>query len=260
MIFYFSCTGNTRWAAREVAEATGDALCDISTIGAGVYEYRVLEGERIGLCFPVHAWRPPVVVREFIRRLRIVGAGDPFCWVLLTAGDDIGETVDLLESDLRPTGLHLHSAYSLLMPESYVGLPFMDVDKAERERQKKLQAKADLQSYIQGIVYRREGERHLHLSRWPRTNSRFLGGIFVKWLLSDRPFRVDAHRCIGCGKCVKSCPVDNIALTDHGTPEWLHSGRCLTCFACYHHCAARAIEYGRRTHGKGHYYFEKDQH
>lgn len=30
MIFYFSCTGNTRWAAHKIAEATGDTLIDIA--------------------------------------------------------------------------------------------------------------------------------------------------------------------------------------------------------------------------------------
>lgn len=260
MIFYLSCTGNTLWAARQISEATGDALYDIAAVADKPCTYSVQENERIGFCFPVHGWRPPVLVRDFIRRLHIEHAGGHFCWALCTAGDDIGETIELLESDLRTIGLRVDSAFSLLMPESYVGLPFMDVDKPERERQKKEQAQADLQAAIHHIASCHRGERHLHLSHWPRTNSRFLGAIFVKWLLTDGPFRVDENRCTRCGRCMKSCPVGNIKPGESGTPEWQHNGRCLSCFACYHHCPVRAIEYGRRTRGKGQYYFEKDHH
>jgi len=257
VIFYFSCTGNTLWAAQQIGAATGDTLTDMASVSEAPIHYRAKAGERIGFCFPVHGWRPPVAVRDFIRRLRVECEGTPYCWVLCTAGDDIGETIEIFAKDLRPAGLTIDSAFSLAMPESYVGLPFMDVDPPARELQKLSQARADLQGYIDSIICLRRGERHLHLSRWPRTNSRLLGALFVRCLLSDRPFRVDAERCIRCGRCAKACPVGNILQESHDTPAWQHTGRCLSCFACYHHCPVRAIEYGRRTHGKGQYYFGK---
>lgn len=40
-------------------------------------------------------------------------------------------------------------------------------------------------------------------------------------------------------------------------PTWIHNGECLTCFACYHHCPKKAIDYGHRTQHKGQYYFKK---
>ena len=32
MIFYFSGTGNSAWAARQLAKRTGDVACDITTL------------------------------------------------------------------------------------------------------------------------------------------------------------------------------------------------------------------------------------
>lgn len=43
------------------------------------------------------------------------------------------------------------------MPESYVGLPFMDVDTKEREKEKKVKAANDLEEFIKAIVARRKG-------------------------------------------------------------------------------------------------------
>lgn len=260
MIFYFSGTGNTRWAVQEVARATGDRLYDIAEMEQRTWP-AIQPNERIGLCFPVHAWRPPLLVRAFARELgkRLPNASAHFLWVLCTAGDDIGETMDILQDDLRQSGLQAHSMFSLLMPESYVGLPFMDVDPPRREMEKRRQAQNDLKEYITCIVNKERGVRRLHLSHWPRVNSRLLGWAFYKWLITDAPFRCDGSRCTGCGLCAKTCPVGDISMDDNRQPQWLHNGRCLTCFACYHHCPHHAIGWGGRTHKKGQYYFGKNK-
>ncbi|MBO4658816.1 MAG: EFR1 family ferrodoxin [Prevotella sp.] len=260
MIFYFSGTGNTRWAAQEVSRATGESLYDIAGIKADDMP-ELVSGERIGICFPVHAWRPPLLVRHFARELgtHLPDAASHYLWVLCTAGDDIGETMDILQHDLAVGGLSAHSMFSLLMPETYVGLPFMDVDTLSREREKTSGASEDLSAYMTSILNRERGVKRLHLSHWPRLNSRFLGGAFYRWLVSDKPFWCDSSRCVGCGLCAKACPVGNIIIDENGHPRWTHGGRCLTCFACYHHCPHHAIEWGGRTRKKGQYYFGKNK-
>lgn len=256
MIYYLSCTGNTLWAARAISEAIHEPLIDIATLANQEYLCEPMKDERIGFCFPVHGWRPPVIVRDFVQRLRAVTSDRHYCWALCTAGDDIGETMDILTKDLEHSGITLDSMFSLQMPETYVGLPFMDVDKPDREEEKKRQAAAMLNEFIGLISQRKCGVSQLHLSRWPRINSRVLGGAFKRWLLSDKPFKVYKDRCTGCGLCARSCPTANISMTEH-LPKWLHNGHCLSCFACYHHCPVKAIEYGHRTKHKGQYYFEK---
>ena len=133
MIFYFSGTGNTKWAASKTAAALNDQLIDIAATlkhddSDSTFSYELKDDEPVGFFFPVHGWRPPLIVKEFVRRLRINQAGS-YCYVVCTAGDNVGEAVDILEKDLAEVGIKVHSAISLIMPESYVGLPFMDVDK-----------------------------------------------------------------------------------------------------------------------------------
>lgn len=259
MIFFLSDTGNTQWAAETIAEATGDNLLFIPELltktNGGAMPFTLQTGERLGFCFPVHGWRPPKIVRKFISQLH-VNAKDHYVYALCTAGDDIGETIDILRHDLRRQTIHLDAAFSLIMPESYMGLPFFNVDTLAKENEKKEKAAKDLKAYVEAIVSRSR-EQHLVLGRWPRINSRILGGFFTRFLLTDKPFHVESHQCVKCGICADVCPVHNVKGGLGYEPEWKHDGSCLACFACYHHCPHHAIEYGHVTQGKGQYFFKK---
>lgn len=264
MIFYFSGTGNTRWAAQKVAAATADRLVNIAeemlaaeTAQASdpQFTYTLAQDERIGFFFPVHGWRPPRLVLDFLDRLHLPNADSHYAYVVCTAGDNVGEAVSILEKRLQTMGIKIDSAISLIMPESYVGLPFMDVDTPAKEQCKKMEADNKLTRFIADIMDCRSGVRDITIGHWPRINSRLIGSVFVKKLVTDRPFHVVADRCLHCGKCASVCPVANIHFEKGGEPSWLHNGKCLSCFACYHHCPTHAIEYGGRTKKKGQYYF-----
>ena len=87
MVFYFSGTGNTQWAAEELARTIGETLINISETQNGESKFRPEHNERIGFCFPVHGWRPPVNVRRFIEKLRIEKSERHYCYAICTAGD-----------------------------------------------------------------------------------------------------------------------------------------------------------------------------
>ena len=247
-----------------MAAATGDCLVNIAeemlaaeTAQASdpQFTYTLAQDERIGFFFPVHGWRPPRLVLDFLDRLHLTNADSHYAYVVCTAGDNVGEAVSIFEKRLQTMGIKIDSAISLIMPESYVGLPFMDVDTPAKEQCKKMEADNKLTRFIADIMECRSGVRDITIGHWPRINSRLIGSVFVKKLVTDRPFHVVADRCLHCGKCASVCPVANIHFEKGGEPSWLHNGKCLSCFACYHHCPTHAIEYGGRTKKKGQYYY-----
>lgn len=68
----------------------------------------------------------------------------------------------------------------------------------------------------------------------------FGGGL--QHLLEPRP-TVDKRKCIGCGACMRSCPVHTITLTDckaHIDPK-----KCIKCYCCQEFCPAGAIKVKR---------------
>ena len=259
MLFYFSCTGNTLWAAKEMAESLHEELINIADKDTWIKHYQLKAGEKLGFCFPVHGWRPPMFVRNFVQHIQIQLTNDTYCFALCTAGDTIGEAMDIFKHDLHNKSIMLHSAFSIIMPESYVGLPFMDVDKPVNEKKKITHAKAQLNSIRPQIANHIKGNIHLTIGNWPKINSRVIGGFFTKHLITDRPFKVSSSKCLHCGKCQAACPVNNISMTNLHTPTWKHNGSCLACFNCYHHCPVHAIEYGWMTQHKGQYYFGRNK-
>ena len=271
MIFYFTGTGNTRWVAEQIAEAIGEELLFIpDLIREGRYEFELQEGERIGFCFPTHGWQPPRIVREFVRRMRMTypnlssrrwnsdSTGEhPYCWALTTCGDNMGEAMTIFNRTLAENKalrtldghpLQAETQFAVIMPESYVCLPFMKTDPEDKELWKIENARHQLHHIIRIIKDCRRGIEELEKGATPRLYSYVIGGYFNKKMITDKKFTVDAALCTRCGKCSKVCPVDNIKGTP---PTWIHNGRCTCCLACYHHCPVHAINYGSITRKRG---------
>lgn len=292
MIFYFSGTGNTKWAASKLAAATREDLISIAPYmraddsSHNLAEPFILkENERLGFVFPVHGWRVPKLVREFISKMKIqrepiqrepsdataenkAKAEDslknrPFAYCVCTAGDSIGLTIENLNDvisqnpSLQALGItKVSSSYSLIMPESYIGLPFMDVDPKEREIRKKENAAQELAVVCEEIFDRKEGINRLVKGPIPWFFTKVVGGFFENVLITDKRFHVEKDRCVKCGICANVCPVGDIKGGHGEYPVWLHHKDCLTCFTCYHHCPHHAIEFGNQTQKKGQYYFK----
>ena len=274
MIFYFSGTGNSKWAAKTLALETGDTLVSIPEVINSDCSFTLEKDEHIGFIFPIHGWRVPNIVKEFLTKLTIKTLGEDtshvkhYCFCLVTAGDSIGKAMERFQQQLKSVtvndALSLKAVCSLIMPESYVGLPGMDVDTKEKELEKKELASKQLKEFS-NILKQHPHKDSNQIWGWnqlirgpiPSFFSGPVGGFFERFLITDKPFHVDSRRCVKCGICANVCPVSDIKGGLGFEPEWLHNGKCLTCFSCYHHCPHHAIEFGKRTQKKGQYFYNK---
>ena len=274
MIFYFSGTGNSKWAAKTLALETGDTLVSIPEVIKSDCSFTLEKDEHVGFIFPIHGWRVPNIVKEFLTKLTIKTLGEDtshvkhYCFCLVTAGDSIGKAMERFQQQLKSVtvndALSLKAVCSLIMPESYVGLPGMDVDTKEKELEKKELASKQLKEFS-NILKQRPHKDSNQIWGWnqlirgpiPSFFSGPVGGFFERFLITDKPFHVDSCRCVKCGICANVCPVSDIKGGLGFEPEWLHNGKCLTCFSCYHHCPHHAIEFGKRTQKKGQYFYNR---
>ena len=80
-----------------------------------------------------------------------------------------------------------------------------------------------------------------------------VAGPWRKFILTAKAFYAE-DSCIGCGKCAKLCPLNNIKIEDK-KPVW--GKKCTHCMACIANCPKESIEYGKITQGKDRYLFKK---
>lgn len=254
MIFYFSGTGNTKWAAHQLATATGEQLRYIPDELGNTEPYILNEGERLGFCFPTHGWQPPRIVRDFIRRSTfnvqrsmVNGQWSTYIYALTTCGDNMGYAMRIFEKELGNKGLHTDARFALVMPESNVCFSFLHLDTDEKAKQKVEAARQRMTHICHVVQQRQRGIEELVKGAIPYTYTYIIGGYYNKHLITDQHFWVDNEACIQCGLCQKLCPVDDIK---GAPPVWIHNGRCTNCLACYHHCPSHAIHWGNMKRGQ----------
>ena len=252
MIFYFSGTGNTKWMAQQLAQATGEQLLYIpDELRKGKLQYTLQEGERLGFCFPTHGWQPPRIVRTFIRNASFILPPSSYVYAATTCGDNMGHAMRILDKELGKKGMKTDARFAVVMPESNVCFSFLHLDTPEKEQQKKTAAQKTVAHISEVVKNRQVGVEELVKGAIPYTYTYVIGGYYNKHLITDKHFWVDEEACIQCGLCAKLCPVDDI---EGLPPHWKHDGSCTNCLACYHHCPQHAIHWG--TMQRGQYYFK----
>lgn len=245
MIYYFSGTGNSKHVATQLSSMLEIPLAEMT---APIHADSLTDATVVGLVFPVYAWGIPSIVDEFIRHIP-ASPSDCFTFAVMTCGDDMGYTDHILGKALRKRGWTLHAAFSVQMRNTYVCLPGFDIDSAEVEREKGVQAEERIFIIAEAIKQRQKvGSKYLVRGAMPWTKSYILRPLFNHFLISDRQFHVNDH-CIQCGLCIKQCPLHNLTADNQGRPRW--NGHCTLCLRCYHACPKHAIDYGKFTHNKG---------
>lgn len=238
MIFYFSGTGNSCWAAQTLAESLGDTAKSI--LDGTVSD---LTGEvRVGLVFPIYAWGVPEPMLDFVKKLPKT---DAFTFGLCTCGADAGQAMKKLSKIF-----HLDSSYSLAMPNNYV--VGSELDAPEEVREKLAAARKSLET-IAGEIGRRQRVYRVEEGKLAFLKSNFINKGFNGYARSTKPFFV-TDRCVGCGQCAALCPAKTITMTD-GKPRW--GDKCYQCMACINRCPQTAIEYGESTKNRRRYCIEQ---
>lgn len=249
MILYFSGTGNSRYAALRLGELTGEPVNSIN-------QY-LKEGAAIGLysknhyvvVSPVYAWRLPRVVERFIRQASF--SGSTGIYFVLTCGDDVGNAAKYARRLCAKKGLRFCGLEPLVMPENYITM----YQAPEREEAEQIIRRAEPElERLAGMIRERKPFPGPKVTLGGRVKSSIVNRLFYPLYVNANGYYA-TEACVGCGRCVKLCPLNNIRL-EGGKPVW--GRKCTQCMACICGCPARAVEYGKRTQGKVRYYLAED--
>lgn len=242
VLYYFSATGNSLYAAKVLAESLGDSR--LAAMSAGQQERRIVPAAaRVGLVFPLHYFGVPPLVRQFVERLELAEA--KYVFAVVTCGaptwssalSDVGQI-------LHERGGELAAGFRVGMISNYIALSALPPQAKRAEKLGGAQAKLQRIGEMIAASARQVEPEYF---RWPcaAVNHWWLGRVAE----ADRRFSA-APSCTGCGLCEQVCPVGNIKLQTR-RPVWRHG--CLECLACLHICPVRSIEFGSRTPGRERY-------
>ena len=225
MVFYFTATGNSLYAARQL-----DANIMSIPQAMRCSCLRRFSDETIGVVYPIFGHRPPELVQRFLREVEL---DTPYLYIIPTYGARHANAVDIVLDICRASGKTPAYVHTLLMVDNY--LPAFDMDE-QRKMDKNVQGQLD--AILSDLKERREmispvtdTDRAAHRQFLDR--------------MSQMPPDAWQHllrvtdSCIGCGICEQVCPSGSIHL-EQGKAVHV-PGNCQTCLACAHACPQKAI-------------------
>ena len=233
VIYWFSGTGNSLYAAKRLSAELGDTALYPMAPGARS-DAQLKAGDRVGLVFPSYYGNLPRTVRSFVEKLDIP-KGVYIFGVVTMAGPGQGSPGALADA-LGKKGLELAFGRGVIMPRNYVCIynPAKSGGSMKRVDRRLRSYACDIQAGVRRI------------SRLPMTSDKLYNNIEQL----DALFSAD-NSCTSCGLCERVCPSRNITL-ENGKPKWLH--HCEHCVACIQWCPAQAIQYGDRTKARRRYH------
>lgn len=249
MILYFTGTGNSRYVARKIAEEINDEIISINELIKHESTEELISTDRpfIFVC-PTYAWRLPRVVTDFIRKTKF--SGNNKAYFIMTCGEDTSKAINYIQKLCNDKDWKLKGMAEVIMPENYIAL----FDVPDKETSNKIIEESS--HLIYKIASDIRDEKDFEIVEPSGFGGTIKSGItnigFYKFIVHAKGF-YSTKQCIGCGKCVDLCPLNNISLKDK-QPRW--GNKCTHCMACICGCPTKAIEYKNKTQTKERYYLK----
>ena len=248
MVLYFSATGNTEFIAKEIAKRTNDECLNLLD-RIKKQDFSTLSSDKpFVICAPVYVCEIPRFMMKYLKKLTFTGNKNVY--FILTSGGYSGPSGILLKKIFKKKKMICHGHADFKMPRNYVAsdaYPMLDKEQVEERLSSAYQQVDQVVSDItsgNALTAR-------HVSFFETAITLPFNPIWCKFKLSAKGFFVD-NSCIGCGKCEKLCPLNNIKLIDK-KPVW--DKQCTHCMACIANCPVKAIQYGNITQNKERYTF-----
>ena len=217
-LYVFSATGNSLTTAKKLATHLQARL--ISVVSTRTLTEIGEDSDTVGFIFPVYYGNMPYPVREMIHKIKF--RSDAYIFTVATYRGHAGEAARRVDALLKTHGQKLSLSLGIPMPgNSFINKPEVDEQYlAEQE---------EAVRRLIPVIKKREFIDH--------TAENALKETPVDTPNNFRGIMADEH-CIGCGKCVRVCPMNNIRL-ENGKARI--GENCATCLSCFHWCPTEAI-------------------
>lgn len=253
MVLFFSATGNTEFIARQIALKLGDECLNLlDRVRQG--DLSPIHSEKpFVICAPVYVCEMPRFLARYLKKVSLTGSRDVY--FVFTSGGYAGISGILAKGIIRKKKMNYLGHAEFTMPRNYVANDHYPMLPAEEIRQRILTSARQVERVAADI---RAGKmlkaRHVWLFETIITVP--VNPVWSKLCYKTKDFHT-TDNCVGCGKCERVCPLNNISLKDR-KPVW--GNHCTHCMACICNCPTETIEYGTISQTKEKYRFSKYAH
>lgn len=236
-IYYFSGTGNTKKIVdcyqRELSKKNVEVTANAITPTTDTAEQN--DFDAVGIAYPVHGFNAPSIVEDFANRLP--DGNNRYAFIAKTSGEPLrlndASSMTVIRI-LRQKGYRVGREYHYVMPYNMI---FRHSDEMAAKMLKT--AEGRIPSHCEEILREETGERkYPTAARLMRRVCRIERFGFRR---NGRHYKVDGEKCIGCGACVKNCPMKNITVADG---KFSFGKNCIGCARCAFNCPTNAITTG----------------
>lgn len=232
---YFSGTGNSKYCIEKFLSEYDVEAKAVSIEEKTIFQ-QIKEQEEIIFSYPVQYSNIPKIVKDFI-------INHPTLWkkkqifIIATMGLFSGDGAGILARLLKKYGAIITGGLHLKMPDSICDEKAL---KRPLEINKnlisnaKIKIKKAVQAYQNGTPTQ-EGIGFLY----------HLAGLFGQRLYFinktkhyTNKLKINSNTCIGCGKCVRLCPMKNITIKSGIA---IPNNQCTMCYRCINNCPKQSI-------------------
>ncbi|MCR5200286.1 MAG: 4Fe-4S dicluster domain-containing protein [Saccharofermentans sp.] len=232
---YFSGTGNSKFAAecfcknydkdsKALSIEDQDAISEIKRSGLLVFSY------------PVQYSTVPKILRDFITNNSELWMNKKV-FIIATMGLFSGDGSGILGRLLHGFGAEVIGGLHLKMPDS-IG----DEKALKRPLEKNKELVKAAESKIKESVRLLKEGKPTREGLGPLYQ---MAGLFGQRLYFGHKtkeysskLKINADKCVGCGLCVKLCPMNNITVA---SGKAVSSNQCTMCYRCINKCPKQAI-------------------
>ena len=251
MVVYFSATGNTEFIAKELATRLNDECVNLlDRIKAG--DNTPLHSEKpFVICAPIYVCEMPRFMTKYLKKQSFEGSKDAY--FVFTSGGYCGPAGVLAKKIVKAKKMNYHGYAEFQMPRNYVASDAYPMLGKEETEQRITASYGQLETVTADILNGKELTPSRHVYVFETLITVPFNPVWCKLKLKAKSFHT-TDACMGCGKCAKLCPLNNVEIVD-GKPVW--GKQCTHCMACIANCPTGAIEYGKITQNKERYTFKK---
>ena len=250
MVLYFSATGNTEYVAKEIAKIVDDeSLNLLQKIRTADYS-KIRSEKPFVICAPIYVCEIPYFMSRFLKRVELTGSREVY--FIFTSGGYSGCASVLAKRLCNKKGLIYKGSADIIMPRNYIASDMYPMQDFDTIRVRIEDAKKQTEQTA-SIIKSGGKLKSRHVFLFETLIIIPFVPLWIKYKLTTKAFYVK-DSCLGCGKCAKLCPLNNINIVEK-KPVW--GKECTHCMACICNCPKDSIEYGKITVGKERYLFKK---